>query len=219
MAVLVWDKPGEHWYETGCDKGVLFVQEDTGVYGNGVAWNGLTGVTESPDGAEPTDLYANNAKYASLRSAETFGGTIKAYTYPDAFNACDGKKALAKGVTVAQQNRSSFGLTYRNLVGNDTSSDSDDAYIIHLVYGATVKPSEKERNTVNDSPDANEFSWEFDTTPVAIPNMKPTSHIEIDSRTATKEKLKALEDKIYGTAEAEPTLPTPSEVMEMFKEV
>lgn len=218
MAVLVWDKPGEHWYETGCDKGVLFVQNDTGVYETGVAWSGLTGVTESPDGAEPTDLYANNVKYASLRSAETFGGTIKAYTYPDAFNACDGKKELAKGVTVAQQNRSSFALAYRNLVGNDTSSDSDDAYIIHLVYGATVKPSEKERNTVNDSPDANEFSWEFDTTPVAIPNMKPTSHIEIDSRTANKEKLKALEDKIYGTANAEPTLPTPSEVMEMFKE-
>lgn len=219
MAVLVWDKPGEHWYETGCDKGVLFVQEDTGVYGAGVAWNGLTGVTESPDGAEPTDLYANNVKYASLRSAETFGGTIKAYTYPDEFNACDGKKELAKGVTVAQQNRSSFGLAYRNLVGNDTSSDSDDAYIIHLVYGATVKPSEKERSTVNDSPDANEFSWEFDTTPVAIPNMKPTSHIEIDSRTANKEKLKALEGKIYGTTDAEPALPTPSEVMEMFKEV
>lgn len=219
MAVLVWDKPGEHWYETGCDKGVLFVQEDTGAYGTGVAWNGLTGVTESPDGAEPTDLYANNVKYASLRSAETFGGTIKAYTYPDEFNACDGKKELAKGVTVAQQNRSSFGLAYRNLVGNDTSSDSDDAYIIHLVYGATVKPSEKERITVNDSPDANEFSWEFDTTPVAIPNMKPTSHIEIDSRTANKEKLKALEGKIYGTTDAEPALPTPSEVMEMFKEV
>lgn len=220
MAALVWDKTAERFYETGVDHGVLYVQKANGTYDNGVVWNGLTAVTEKPDGAEPNDLYADNIKYASLRSAETFGATIEAYMYPEEFAQCDGSAAIATGVYIGQQKRKPFGFCYRTLIGNDTASDEDDGYMLHLIYNATASPSEKNHETVNDSPDAITMSWDLDTTPVAFeehPTYKPTATITINSTKCDATKLKTLEDTLYGTANAEPTLPSPDEVIEIFK--
>lgn len=193
---IEWDKTGERYYETGLDHGVLYPQDSTGLYPKGVPWNGLTNVTESPEGAEATDLYADNIKYGSLRSAETFGGTIEAYMYPEEFNQCDGNVSVAEGVYIGQQSRTSFGFVYRTQVGNDTSSE--DGYKLHLVYGATASPSEKTRDTINDSPEATTFSWEFDTTPANVTGHKPTATLEIDSRKCLLEKLTALEKILFG---------------------
>jgi hypothetical protein len=216
MTALEWDKTGERYYETGVDRGVLYVQTDAGTYGTGVAWNGLTGVTESPSGAEATDLWADNAKYATMRSAETFGCTIEAYTYPDEFEACDGSVEAADGVIFGQQARKSFAFAYRTNVGNDTATESDDGYKIHLVYGCTASPSEKAYATINDSPDAITFSWEVETVPVNVTGYKPVATITIDSRRADATKLAAFEAKLYGGESSEPTLPMPSEVITMF---
>lgn len=207
---IEWDATGARLYETGVDHGVLYVQ-DTNGYGEGVAWNGLTSVTESPDGAEPTDLWADNIKYASMRSAETFGGTIEAYTYPEEFNECDGNLAVADGVYAGQQGRKSFGFCYRTKLGNDVAG-SDYGYKLHLVYGATASPSEKGYETINDSPDAITFSWEFETTPVNMTGGKPTSVLVIDSTKADATKLAALEDILYGSSNAAARLPLPDEV-------
>ena len=213
MAALTWDGSGERLYETGVDRGVLYVMSAGGTYGTGVAWNGLTGVTESPSGAEETALYADNIKYVSLYSAEEFGATIEAYTYPDEFAECDGSAELATGVTVGQQTRKMFGLCYRTLLGNDTDGQSH-GYKLHLIYGATASPSEKAYATVNDSPEAITFSWEITTTPVNVTGMSPTACITIDSTKADAECLAALEAKLYGSTDPSgtPTLPLPDEV-------
>ena len=203
MSKLVWDAAGQHLYETGIDQGVLYPQDSNGEYPEGVAWNGLTAVTESPSGAEATDLYADNIKYLSLLSAETFGATIEAYTYPDEFGACDGTAEPVDGVKLGQQGRKAFGLCYRTIIGNDTDLN-EHGYKLHLIYGATAAPSEKAYNTVNDSPDAITFSWEISTVPVNVgEGFKPTACITIDStkftETAAKAKLDALEAKLFGT--------------------
>ena len=212
MAALTWDGSGERLYETGVDRGVLYVMGTGGTYGTGVAWNGLTGVTESPSGAEETALYADNIKYVSLYSAEEFGATIEAYTYPDEFAECDGSAELATGVTVGQQSRKTFGLCYRTLLGNDTDGQSH-GYKLHLIYGATASPSEKAYATVNDSPEAITFSWEITTTPVNVTGMSPTASITIDSTKADATCLAALEAKLYGSEPSgTPTLPLPNEV-------
>lgn len=218
MSKIEWDKTGERFYEIGVDHGVLYPQKSDGTYNTGVAWNGLTTVTASPGGAEPTDLWADNIKYASIRSAETFGGTIEAYYYPPEFGECDGTKSPLKGVRVGQQSRAPFGFSYRTLVQNDTATEADDSYIIHLIYNATASPSEQAHSTVNDSPDATPFSWEFDTTPVnvGIPGFKPCATIDIDSRDFTEdgaEKLAALEKLLYGDTDTEPSLPDPLTVL------
>lgn len=215
MAKLVWDKTGERLYETGVSHGVLYVQDSTGAYPTGVAWNGLTAVTESPSGAEATPLYADDIKYLELRSAEEFGATIEAYTYPKEFEACDGSAELAEGVTIGQQDRQTFGLCYRTIVGNDVKKN-DLGYKLHLIYGATASPSEKGYQTVNDSPEAITFSWEVTTTPINVDGFKPTSSLTIDSTKVEKSKLDALEAKLYGAESAEATLPTPDEVAAIF---
>lgn len=207
---LVWDAIGERLYETGVDRGVVYPQVE-GAYPAGAAWNGLISVTESPSGAEPTALYANNHKYLELMSVEEFGGTIEAYMYPDEFAECDGSKELVPGVSMRQQTRKPFGLTYRNLVGNDTDKNAY-GYKLHIVYGALAKPSEKTNSTVNDSPEAATMSWEFSTTPVEVEGFEPTAHIEIDSTKVDKTKLKALEDILYGTEDEEARLPLPAEI-------
>lgn len=209
---LEWDKTGEHFYESGVSKGVLYVLSDENKYNNGVAWNGLTNVTETPSGAEENAIYADNIKYASLRSTEEIGGTIEAYTYPDEWNQCDGNGELVKGVHVAQQERKTFGLCYRTEIGNDTTTESDDGYKLHLVYGATASPSERSYDTQNDNPDAVQFSWEYTTNPVSVAGFKPTSLITIDSLTADKAKLTALETILYGSSTAAARLPLPDEV-------
>lgn len=220
MAKLEWDKAGSRFYETGVSKGVLYTQKADGTYNKGVVWNGLTSVSESPEGAEPNDLYADNIKYATLRSAETFSGTIEAYTYPDEFAECDGSYTPVSGVYVGQQTRKAFGFCYRTEVGSDTMSfDGDDGYKIHIIYNATASPSEKSYETVNDSPDAITLSWEITTTPVSVTGKKPTSTIIIDTTKLSaddKTKVSTLEDLLYGTAEQEPSLPTPDEVIAIF---
>lgn len=233
MATIMgtWDQTGERKYETGVDRGVLYPGYDTEKkeYGKGVAWNGLTGVTETPSGAEETKLWADNMKYLSLRSAEEFGGTIEAYTYPDEWEQCDGSKSVVKGVSVGQQSRDSFGLSYRTRVGNDTEL-SDHGYKLHLIYGATVSPSERAYATINDSPEAITFSWEFTTNPVDIPasitdingkTLKPTACLTIDTTLLeggmTDPKLKQLEDILYGTTSEDPKLPSPEAVFNLFK--
>ncbi len=216
MAIIEWDAAGKRYYENGVDRGVLYKMNADGSYGVGVAWNGLTGVTQSPDGAEANDLYADNSKYATLRSTETFGCTIEAYTYPDEFMECDGSAEIAKGVYAGQQERQGFGFSYRTNIGNDTATKSDDGYKIHLVYGCTASPSERSYETVNDSPDAITLSWEVTTTPINVAGYKPTATLEIDSRVADPTKLKALEDLLYGTTLKEPTLPLPAEVITMM---
>ena len=216
MAKLVWDESGKRIYETGVQKGVLYVQDGTGIYPKGVAWNGLTAVTESPSGAEATPLYADDIKYLELRSAEEFGATIEAYTYPEEFEACDGSASLAKGVSIGQQDRKAFGLCYRTVVGNDIQGNSH-GYKLHLIYGAVASPSEKAYATVNDSPEAVTFSWEITTTPVEIEGFKPTASITIDSTKVNPAKLAELEKKLYGdTGDAQ--LPLPSEVKAIFAE-
>ena len=207
---LSWDNSGERLYETGVKNGVLYVQ-NAGRYPKGVAWNGLTAVTESPSGAEATPLYADDIKYLELTSEEEFGGTIEAYTYPDEFAECDGSAELATGVKISQQKRKSFGLAYRTTIGNDEDGN-DHGYKLHLVYGCKAAPSEKAYATINDSPEAITFSWEFTTTPVAVTGHKPTAHIEIDSTKADPTCLAALEAKLFGTETDEPQLPLPDEV-------
>ncbi len=214
-APLVWDKTGERTYETGVDHGVLYVQDSTGAYPKGVAWNGLTTVTESPSGAEASPLYADNIKYLNLLSAEQFGATIEAYTYPDEFGVCDGTAEPTKGLKVGQQARKQFGFSYRTLKGNDVDG-TDFGYKLHLVYGCLAAPSEKAYATVNDSPEAIAFSWAITTTPVAVTGMKPTSLITIDSTKVDPDDLAALEQKLYGSATADAMLPLPDAVIALF---
>lgn len=215
MPRLTWDDLGKRFYETGVKQGVLYPQEG-GAYPKGVAWNGLTAVTETPSGAESTPLYADDIKYLELISNEEFGCTIEAYTYPDEFKACNGEGTLAEGVTIGQQTRVPFGFCYRTVLGNDEKKN-DYGYKLHLVYGATASVSEKAFQTVNDSPEAITFSWEVTTTPVSVKGFKPTSILTIDSTTIAPEKLTALEDILYGKAEAEPRLPLPDEIAELVK--
>lgn len=214
MAKIVWDKTGERLYETGVNQGVLYPMVE-GLYPKGVAWNGLTAVTESPSGAEATPLYADNIKYLNLVSAEELGGTIEAYIYPDEFAACDGSAAMMPGVYVGQQSRQNFGLSYRTVLGSDTENDAH-GYKLHLIYGALAAPSEKSYATINDSPEAITFSWEFSTTPVNVTGYKPTSSIIIDSTKVDKEKLAALEAVLYGSDEVEARLPLPDEVAQLL---
>lgn len=212
MARLEWDKSGERFYEMGTSQCVLYIAEGT-TYKNGIAWNGITAISESPEGAEATDLWADDTKYATFRSAEKFKGTIEAYMYPDEFEECDGTKEIADGITVGQQNRTAFGLCYRSAIGSDVDVARSE-YKLHLVYGCTASPSERSRETINDSPDAITFSWEFETTPVNVgEGFKPTALLEIDSRRVSKENRKKLEDALYGTASTEPKLLLPSEVL------
>lgn len=222
MARLVWDKTGERLYETGVSQGVLYPQS-SGTYPKGVAWNGLTTVTESPSGAEATALYADNIKYLNLFSAEEFGATIEAYTYPDEFMECDGSAQYAKGAYIGQQNRKSFGLCYKTLLGNDTDGQ-DHGYKLHIIYGAMASPSEKAYATVNDSPEAITFSWEVTTTPVNVTGFEPTATIVIDSTKCDPTKLQDLEDILYGSDEGgsgdtEPRLPLPDEIATTLGEV
>lgn len=214
MARLEWDKTGEHLYETGVDHGVLYFPDQTGAYKNGVAWNGLISVSESPSGAEATGQYADNIKYLNLISAEEFGATIEAYTYPEEFEACNGNKELvdASGVYVGQQSRSVFGFCYRTMIGNDTDGQ-DHGYKLHLVYGCQVSPSEKAYQTINDSPEALTFSWELSTTPVNVTGKKPTALLVIDSTKIDNAKLTKIEAKLYGDETSEgAVLPTPDEI-------
>lgn len=211
MPRLEWDKVGERLYETGVDQGVLYVQDETGAYPEGVAWSGLRSVSESPSGAEPSPLYADNIKYLNLLSTEEFAATIGAYYSPEEFDACDGTATLAKGVTIGQQKRKTFGLCYRTKIGNDIDGD-EHGYKIKIIYGALAKPSQKEYQSVNNDPSAIELSWEVSTTPVKVTGMKPTATLEIDSTKIDAEKLKALEDVLYGTAEKKARLPLPDEI-------
>ena len=216
MAKIKWDQLGERLYETGVSKGVLFPYKD-GKYGTGVAWNGLTAVNENPSGGEPTPLYADNIKYLNLMSTEQFGATIEAYTYPPEFEECDGAVKVGKGVTVGQQRRIPFGLCYRTEIGNDTEG-SKHGYTIHLVYGLQASPSGKEYGTINEDPEAITFSWETTATPVDVPweGCDPTAHIKINSTDCVKSELEALEKMLYGTEEAEPKLPMPEDLVEIF---
>ena len=213
MTKLIWDKTGERLYETGIKQGVLYVQDASGTYPTGVAWNGLTGVTESPSGAEASPLYADDIKYLNLVSAEEFGATIEAYTYPDEFAACDGSAELVKGVMLGQQSRKNFGLAYRTTLGNDVDGESH-GYKLHLIYGALAAPSEKGYQSINDSPEAITFSWEVSTTPVTVTGKKPTACITIDSTQADPTKLAALETILYGGTAPETVarLPLPDEI-------
>ena len=222
---LVWDKTGEHYYETGVKNGVLYPMSASGTYPKGVAWNGLTAITESPSGAEATALYADDIKYLNLMSNEEFGATVEAYTYPDEFAECDGSASLTEGVYIGQQARKTFGLCYRTTLGND-SKGNDYGYKLHIIYGAMASPSEKAYSTINDSPDAITFSWELSTTPVAVANFKPTASLTIDSTKVNAEKLAALEEILYGkdgTGEdnsvgaVDPRLPLPDEIATLMK--
>lgn len=211
MPKLTWDNTGERIFETGIKQGVLYPIQSDGKYTKGVAWNGLTAVTESPSGAEATPLYADDIKYLNLLSNEEFGATIEAYTYPDEFAECDGSAELATGVMIGQQKRKVFGLCYRTAIGNDVDGN-DHGYKLHLIYGCLAAPSEKAYSTINDSPEAITFSWEVTTTPVNVEGFKPTSQITIDSTKADPTKLAALEAILYGSAETEAKLPLPDEV-------
>lgn len=225
MSKLIWDKTGERLYETGVEKGVLYPFKE-GTYSGGVVWNGLTSVTESPSGGEPTALYADDIKYLELMSTEEFGATVEAYMYPDEFMACDGSAEISKGVVIGQQKRSTFGMSYVTKIGNDTDG-SDHGYKIHLIYGAKAKPSEKAYESINDSPDATTLSWEISTTPVEVSakGFKPTASVTIDSTKVAADELAALETILYGTdagasgtpAATEPRLPLPDELATIFK--
>lgn len=225
MAKCVWDKVGERLYETGTRQTVLYPMDKKGMYSKGVPWSGVTSITESPSGAEPTDLWADDIKYLTLFSAEQFGATIEAYTYPDEFAECDGSASLATGVMIGQQARKMFGLCYRTVLGNDVVGE-DYGYKLHLVYGAKASPSEKAYNSINDNPEASSLSWEITTTPVNVAGFKPTAHLEIDSTKVDAVKLKALEEILYGkdaTSEGasdgvDPRLPLPDEIATMFSE-
>ena len=211
MGPLVWDQIGEKLYETGVEKGVLYVQDANGLYPKGVAWNGLTAVTESPSGAEATPVYADNGKYLSLMSAEEFAATVEAYMYPDEFAQCDGSAELVAGVSIGQQTRKGFGMAYKTLVGNDVA-DVAFGYKLHIIYGAKASPSEKNYATVNDSPEANALSWELNTTPVPVAGHKPTATIVIDSTKVDATKLAALEKILFGDTATEARLPLPDEI-------
>lgn len=213
MSKLVWDALGERYYETGVSKGVLYVVDDAGAYGDGVSWSGLTNVTQTPSGAEATALYADNIKYLNLMSEEDFSAKIEAYYYPDEFEECDGSKELVPGVSAGQQPRKSFGFSYQTIIGNDTKRNAY-GYKIHLIYGCTAKPSERSNATVNESPEAVTLSWELSTVAaeIAMDGFKPSAKITIDSTKVDPAKLKELEDLLYGTAEAEASLPTPDAV-------
>lgn len=214
MSKLVWDKSGERFFETGVNKGVLYPVGANGKYEKGVAWNGLTAVTESPEGAEATALYADNIKYLNLISAEEFKATVEAYTYPDEFAACNGESEIAQGIIAGQQKRSGFGICYQTKVGNDL--DNEAGYKIHLIYGCKAAPSERAYATVNDSPEAITFSWEVSTTPVEVPNMKPTACITIDSTKVEEGAMAKLEKYLYGDEETEPTLLLPDEIVNVL---
>lgn len=218
MSKLAWDQTGEKLYETGVDRGVLYLLGSNNTYDAGYAWNGLTAVNDSPEGAEATKLYADNKVYATMMSEEEYKGTIEAYTYPEQFEECDGSREVAPGVYAGQQNRKTFGFSYRSLIGND-SEGTDHGYKLHLVYGLLASPSERDHSTINDSPEAETMSWETTSTPVEVATMvngkklKPVSTLIIDSTKTDADKLAALEDILYGTAEAEPKLPLPDEVI------
>lgn len=213
---LVWDQTGEHLYETGVDRGVVYPQAGA-AYGDGEAWNGLSGVTLSPEGAEATPFYANNTKYLNLVTSEDMKYSIEAYTYPKSFGECCGEKEIAPGVVVTQQTRKPFGFTFRNILGNDTLGN-DYGYVIHLLYGGMAAPVEKARQTINDSIEIDPMSWEVTTTPVAMDGCKPTAHLEINSTTVDAEKLAALEAILYGSGETKARLPLPNEIAELFAE-
>lgn len=219
MSVITWDGVGDRLYETGTKNGVLYVQNSGGGYAAGVAWNGLTGVSQSPEGGEATSIYADDIKYLTLRSVEDFKGTITAYTYPKEFAACDGSANVALGAYVGQQTRRPFGMSYVTTIGNDTEFE-DHGYKIHLVWGASISPSQKDYKTINDSLEAIEFSWEFETIPTEVPGYKKAAHMEIDSTdfvtTEQQAKLQDLKDMLYGTANSDPTLPTPAQVIALL---
>lgn len=229
MSKLVWDATGERIYETGTKQGVLYVYDPTKTgenqhpYSPGIAWNGLTGFSEEPDGGDAEEIYADDIKYLSLRSTEDFGGSISAYTYPDEFMECDGSAELMTGVVVGQQKRKLFGFSYVSTIGNDVENN-DYGYKIHLIYGCTAAPSSKDYQTINDSPEAIEFSWDIDTVPVNVTGHKPTAHLTIDSTKfpkgengAKNAKLQALEDALYGTTSADAYLPLPNEVLTLLQ--
>ena len=215
MSRIEWDKTGERLFETGLDRGVLYPQSKTGEYQAGVPWNGLTAVTQSPSGAEANDLYADNMKYLTFLSAEDFGATVEAYMYPDEFAACDGSAEIAPGARIGQQDRLGFGLSYRTLIGNDVAG-SAHGYKIHIIYGCKATPSERNYQTVNDSPDAMTLSWELSTTPVNVTGFKPSAHVEIDSTGCDASKLAALETILYGSENSEPRLPMPDEIADIL---
>lgn len=223
MSKIEWDKTGEKLYETGVKNGVLYLPDESGVYTNGVAWNGLTSVKESPSGAEATPLYADDIKYLELTSAEEFGGTLECYTYPDEFAECDGSAEVAPGVIIGQQNRKTFGLCYRTTLGNDIKGN-EYGYKLHLIYGAKASPSEKAYSTINDSPEAITFSYEISTTPVNVTGHKPTASLIVDSTKVSAEKMAALEAILYGKDSVEsspnnnPKLPLPDEVITLLKD-
>lgn len=216
MSKIVWDALGQHLYETGVDHGVLYPTLN-GQYQKGVAWNGLTSVSESPDGGDATDFWADNIKYASVRAAENYKGSIEAYTYPDEFEACDGSASLVAGLVIGQQARAPFSLCYRTYIGSDTSPASEATYKLHLVYNCTVSPSEKTHETVNDSPDAVTMSWDFESTPVNVTNHKPCCSLTIDSTKVQAQKLKAVEDKLFGTESTEPELLMPDAILALLQ--
>ena len=216
MSRLKWDQVGKRFYETGVSNGVLYVANGTGGYKTGVAWNGLSQVTENPSGAEATPIYADNIKYLNLISAEEFGATIEAYTYPDEFAECDGSAQVVAGVTLGQQDRKQFGFTYRTRIGNDVSGDGL-GYKIHVVYNCLAAPSGKTYGTINESPEAITFSWEVTTTPVNVEGHKPSATLVIDSTKVKPATLTAVEDKLYGGASTEPTLPSLEELIELIK--
>ena len=218
MSKIVWDAVGEHIFETGVRNCVLYLKDAQGAYSTGVAWNGLTSVSESPEGAEPTDLYADDTKYLTLMSAENFKATIEAYTYPVEFEECDGSATIANGVVIGQQSRKPFGLCYRTAIGNDTDGN-EHGYKLHIVYGCQASPSEKQYSTINDSPEAITFSWEVNTTPVNVTGKKPTATLIIDSTKADKAKLTALEAILYGSESTEPRLPLPDEIATLMTTV
>ena len=218
MSKIVWDAIGEHTFETGVRNGVLYLKGAEGTYDTGVAWNGLTSVSESPEGAEATDLYADDIKYLTLMSAENFKATIEAYTYPVEFEECDGSATIANGVVIGQQSRKPFGLCYRTAIGNDTDGN-EHGYKLHIVYGCQASPSEKQYSTINDSPEAITFSWEVNTTPVNVNGKKPTATLIIDSTKADKAKLTALEAILYGSEQTEPRLPLPDEIATLMTTV
>lgn len=216
MARLIWDEVGQRFFETGVKNGVLYVQDNDGSYKNGVVWNGLTAVTESPSGAEETPLYADDVKYLTLRSAEEFGATVEAYTYPEEFEQCDGSASIASGVTIGQQARRAFGLCYRTSVGNDIQGQNF-SYKLHLIYGCTVAPSEKSYSTINDNPEAITFSWELSTVPVPVEGFSPTASLVIDASKVDEGKMELLENALFGDESNEAKLLLPNEIMELLK--
>ena len=214
MAALIWDAAGDRYYETGVDRGVLYVMGSNNTYGNGVAWNGLTGVNENPEGGDKQEFWADNILYATMRGREQAGGSITAYTYPDEFMECDGQTQLAAGVHIGQQKRKSFCFSWRTLIGNDLTDEA--GYKIHIAYGCTASPSGRDYSTVNDSPDAAEFSWDYEAVPVSVTGHDPASTLEIDSRTVAAAKLTQIEEALYGTASTQPHILMPDEILSII---